>query len=100
MSTTTIGPLELDEIKIVRFDFSTETDALSIGTPIVTCALLDGVDASPSAVLYGSPIVNGLYVTQHVKPGVSGCFYKLRATCIDSDGAKHGMSCHLKVVPA
>lgn len=100
MSTTTIGPLELDEIKIVRFDFSTETDLLSIGTPIVTCVLLEGVDANPAAVLQGSPVVNGVYITQQVKPGVAGCFYKLRATCIDSDGAKHGMSCYLKVVPA
>lgn len=101
MSITTIGPLELDEIKIVRFDFSTEAEATaSLNTPIVTCVLLEGVDASPSAVLYGAPTVNGLYVTQQVKPGVAGCFYKLRAKVIDSDGAKHGMSCHLRVVPA
>jgi hypothetical protein len=96
----TIGPLDFDEIKIVRFDFSTETDAAAIGTPVVTCALLDGIDASPGAVLYGSPIVSGFYVTQLVRSGVVGCVYKLRATCIDSDGAKHGVSGRLKILPA
>jgi hypothetical protein len=100
MSITTIGPLEVDEVKIVRFDFSTEAEeAAGITTPVVTCVLLDGTDASPSAVMFGAPSVNGKFVIQIVKPGVVGCFYKLRATCLDSDGAKHGMTAHLRVVP-
>lgn len=98
---TLVGPLELDELKVIRFDFTSEVeDTTTIGTPVVTCVLLDGVDATPANVLIGTPLINGFFATQQVRPGVAGCLYKLRATVLDGDGNKHGITCHLKVVPA
>lgn len=97
----TVGPLEIGELKTVWFDFTTEAEStVTLNTPVVRCAVLDGTDALPDNVKVGSPLVNGLYVTQQVQPGVSGCTYKLCATCIDSGGNKHSVACRLKVVPA
>lgn len=97
---TVIGPLEMDEVKAVRFDFSKEvsTGATLQGTPTVTVSVVSGVDNNPSAVLFSPAVVSGREVVQVVHPGVVGCKYKLRATVGDSTGLTHGMSAYLQVV--
>jgi len=95
----TIGPLEVGEIKEVRFDFSTEAaSATTLSAPTVTCVVLDGVDASPSAILSGSPTVSGKDVVQRIQPGVVGCTYKLHAFATDSSGLRHHIAAKMSVV--
>jgi len=95
----TIGPLEVGEIKDVRFDFSTEAaSSTTLSAPTVTCAVLDGTDASPSAVLSGSPTVSGKEVVQRIQPGVVGCTYKLNAFVSDSSGLRHHIAAKVSVV--
>ena len=94
-----IGPLELGEIKEARFDFSTEAaEGTTLTSPSVTCVVLDGTDASPSSVLYGSPTVSGKEVVQRIQPGVVGCTYKLNAFASDSSGLRHHIAAKLSVV--
>lgn len=101
MANVNVGPLELDEIKQVVFDFSSEVDdGVVLNTPTVTVTVLEGTDGSPSTVKQGVPTINGQYVLQQVKPGVVGVLYKLRATVLDQNGLKHGMTAHMKVAPA
>jgi len=96
---TNIGPLEIGEIKALRFDFSTEADsATTLNTPVVTCSLLSGTDATPSAVLYGSASVDAKEVVQLIHPGVAGCTYKLNAFVSDSSGLRHHIAAKVSVV--
>lgn len=96
---TTVGPLELGEIKAVMFDFSTEAAATATLTaPSVAVTVERGTDASPSAVLQGAATINGLVVTQLIRPGVLGCKYKLRASVSDTSGQSHGITAFVDVV--
>lgn len=97
--STTIGPIEVGEIKAARFDFSGEAPAgASLTAPSCTCVGLSGVDLSPASVLFGLPYIEGMFVVQLIQPGVVGCNYKLRATVTDSSGLRHGITAQVKVV--
>jgi hypothetical protein len=97
---TTVGPLEIGEIKALRFDFSTEADdATTLLSPVVTVSLLSGVDPTPSSVKSGSPTLDGKELVQIVVPGVAGCVYKVDAFVQDSSGLRHHMSARMSVVP-
>ncbi len=93
------GPIEIGEIKAVRFDFSTETSA-ALSAPVVTPELLEGTDPAYASVLLGSPTVVGLEVVHKIQPGVAGCTYKLRCVVTDADGLKHAVSGKFRVEPA
>lgn len=94
-----IGPLEAGEIKEVRFGFSTEAaSGTTLVSPTVTCAVLSGTDAAPSAVLVGSPTVSGKEVVQRIQPGVVGCTYKLSAFVSDSTGLRHHIAAKVSVI--
>lgn len=95
-----LGPLELDEIKALRFDFTSEVQAgVTLSTPSVTVEVLEGTDPAASSMLVGSPTVVGLEVVQKIQPGVAGCKYKFRALANDSTGLRHGISGELTVLP-
>ena len=97
---STVGPIEVGEIKRVKFDFSTEAAAgVTLSLPDVDCVIWEGADATPASVLVGLPSVSGMFVEQVVQPGVVGCTYKLSAVATDSSGLRHKMSTLLKVVP-
>lgn len=98
----TIGPLEIGEIKAARFDFTKEKTATAIltGTPVVTCVVVEGVDASASSVLQGAAVIDGDEVVQFIKPGVAGCKYKLIARVSDDSGLRHNIPCYVQVVAA
>lgn len=95
-----VGPLELGEIKAIRFDFSEDADiATTLLTPVTSIALLGGVDASPGSVKSGSPTIDGKEVVQLVVPGVAGCSYKVSCFVQDSSGLRHHRSCRMDVAP-
>lgn len=69
------------EALVAAFDYADDLDAgETIGSASVTCALLSGSDASPAAVLNGSPTVSGGTVLQPFHGGVDGAVYVLRCT--------------------
>jgi len=95
-----LGPLELDEIKALRFDFTSEVQAgVTLSLPTVTIEVLQGTDPAAASMLLDAPLVVGLEVVQKVQPGVAGCKYKVRATATDSTGLRHGISGELLVLP-
>ena len=96
----TIGPLEVGELKEARFNFATEVESgRTLSSPTVTCTVLEGTDATPSAVLVGSPTISGLNVVQRIQPGVVGCTYRLSALVSDSGGLVHHIAARVSVVP-
>ena len=95
----TIGPLEIGEIKAIRFDFTAEAGVNAIlSLPSVTCVVVYGTDPAASSVCSGAPTIDGLFVVQKVIPGVAGCSYKLKAFATDDSGLRHGISAKLDVV--
>lgn len=50
---------------------------VGLTSPTVTATVLEGVDASPSAILSGAATIDGTKVLQHVINGVNGVTYKL-----------------------
>lgn len=88
MNVQEFGPIEVGEIKAVRFDFSSET-ALTLSSPVVSLRVLSGTDATPQAMLSGVPAVVGLEVVQKLAPTVGGCTYEIWAFANDSDGLRH-----------
>jgi hypothetical protein len=80
--TRTVGnpafdPKDPSEIVHLGFDFSALTSAPL--SPAVTAAHHAGTaDATPSAILSGSPTVSGTKIVQRVTGGVVGADYLLR----------------------
>lgn len=70
-------PKDPQETITVTFDYSALGDIVE--NPAVTVRVLVGVDSNPSAVLYGSPIIeDNNKVLQGVTGGVRGCLYEFR----------------------
>jgi phage gp36-like protein len=72
------------DVVTVEFDFSDSFTTLS-GTPTIAVTLLEGTDASPSAILLGGVTVVGAIVRQRITGGVSGALYGLQ--CTGTDGS-------------
>ena len=70
------------ETKTVTFDYAREHPGATLTAPVVTPTVHAGVDATPSAVLLGSPQVQGQRVLQQVHGGVGGVdFVDYLLTC-------------------
>lgn len=96
---STIGPIEVGEIKTVRFDFTSEVpDAAVLSNPSVTVALVAGVDASPGDFLFGAPTVLGKEVLQVVRCLTAGATYRLSALVSDDSGDRHKISAKINAV--
>lgn len=93
-----LGPIEVGEVKAVRFDFSGEAGTATLLSPVVSCTVLKGTDPNPDNVLVSIPTVDGMCVVQLIQPGVVGCTYRLRALVLDSAGLRHGITEQLRVV--
>jgi hypothetical protein len=71
----------------VAFDFSEELGTAVISSAVVAASLRVGTDATPGAVLSGTPVVQGGAVLQVVQGGVAGATYGLVCTATLSDGS-------------
>jgi hypothetical protein len=80
--TTFKDPLELIP---VTFDFTPYLGVATIGTQTVTATVYQGTDATPSAVLSGSPTESAGVVTQKMTGGTPGTDYKLACKATLSD---------------
>ena len=76
------------ENKPLSFEFS---EVLATGEALATAScsviVLDGVDPSPSSLLYGSTYINGTKVYQRVQNGVAGVTYRLVVTVTVNSGS-------------
>lgn len=101
MGVQNLGPLDLDEVKLLRFDFSSDSAVSAtaiLSVPTVTVQTYRGSDATPNAIKDGAAVVSGLTVVQRVKPGLVGVIYKIRVTVLDNSGQVHGITGLLEVV--
>lgn len=82
-----VGAKDLSERDNFRFDFTLAlTSGETISSAVVTCEVADGTDASPSALLSGSPVVASPNVTQLVIGGLVGVSYYIRCVATLSSG--------------
>lgn len=84
-------PNKLTEEKLVLgFQFSGELESgeTLTGTPTVTVDVVDGTDASPSALLNGTATISEGTVLVPVKAGVVGVTYEVRVIVATSNAAK------------
>jgi hypothetical protein len=83
---------------VLTFDFSALST--SISAPVVTCEHKNGpTDATPSAMISGSPTVTGGTVLQLVVGGQAGTDYNLRCQ-VDSGSERFVLADTLKVKTA
>jgi len=77
------------EIIDLVFPYADEIGSAVISpNPVVTIAVVNGVDASAAQMLSGAPIVSGQDVVQRVINGIAGVDYQLRCVATLSDGRK------------
>lgn len=82
------APMDPSESVPVGFDFSALTDTPS--APVVTAARHAGAaDDSPSAILDGSPTIDGSTVVQRITGGTAGTDYLLRCQVDAPDGSRY-----------
>jgi len=84
---TQIGPKDIAESRLVRFDFTKELGTgENILSATVTAAVVSGNDSSPAAILSGAPVISSPSVTQRIIGGLSNVSYHLRCVAVtDSD---------------
>jgi len=77
-----------DERVLLEFDFAPDLPAAdTVSTALVAVeAVVAGEDASPSAVLDGSPAASGQGVLQWIEAGEEGASYRLLCTATTAQG--------------
>ena len=87
------------EIVPVTFDFVDDIATGATVTPVsVTVSVIEGTDASPSALLSGAATATGSVVTQWIDSGVVDVVYKLTSLVTVSDGQTLVLTAQLTVV--
>lgn len=67
------------------FDFSNVlASGETIGSASMVVTVQDGTDSNPSAILVGSPVVNGSRVAQRIYNGLDGVTYRLELSVTTS----------------
>lgn len=86
------SPKQTGETILYGFDF---TDDLATGETIssveggvIVVTVYSGTDATPSAILSGSPSISGNIVSQLITAGTSGVKYKLTCKVITTPDAQ------------
>lgn len=77
-----------DEVIQVTFPYATEIGAAAIINKVITPTVIQGTDATPSAVLLGAAQVVGSEVRQLVQNGNDAVRYKLHCLATLDDGRK------------
>lgn len=81
----------------VTFDFSLIT--ASVSSPAVTSTVASGgADATPAAILSGSPQTSGAKVLQKIIGGLAGTNYDLRCTATAADGSVYLLADVLPII--
>ena len=89
----------LGETVTETFDFTSRLGATeTLSTAVVTASVYSGTDASPSAIISGSPTISGKKVTQKVTTGTLGVTYELLCTVSTSLGQTLQLSGFLVII--
>lgn len=85
---------------ILTFDFSDQMSlGETIGNKVVYCELYSGVDATPSAVISGTPTIVGQTITQKITGGSVGAIYTIIAAIDTSAGQELISTTKIAVIP-
>lgn len=98
--TTVIGPIDIEELRPLFFDFSGE---LKPGETLATVTAIEvttqaGTDPTPANLLNGSPVISGAMVEQMIKPVITGVSYHFRAVAMTNLGSQLVVAGNLRVV--
>lgn len=94
--TKKVGPLDVDEEKVLRFRFVDELPSgNTLQSAAVTVDLKFGTDATPASLLVGAASIDGSDVLQRVRGRAAGAGYHLRCQATDDNGQKHVIACDL-----
>ena len=87
------------EIVPITFDFTADVATGATVTLVsITVTVVNGTDATPSALLNGAGTATGAVVTQWIDSGVVGVTYKLVCVVTASDGQTLALSAQTTVV--
>lgn len=91
---TVVGPIDPDEIKVVRAPFGDELVAQGSGLTLAaahatTVKVLSGTDANAAQLIVGDPVIDGTDVLQRIKGRLDGVAYRLKFKATDSAGGIH-----------
>jgi hypothetical protein len=82
-----VTPIDVDERVPLLFDYTDMAGADTFsGTPVVTCEVISGTDATASSRPDGSPQVTGLQVVQYVRQCVRDAQYLVRCKATMTSG--------------
>lgn len=97
--TTLVGPIDVEEVRPVLFDFTGELktgETLAAVSP-VEVTVQAGLDPTPANLLSGSAVISGSMVQQLVKGSVNNVFYHLRCVATTSLGSTLVVVANLRV---
>jgi hypothetical protein len=81
------------------FDYSTVlTSPETINSATCTVEVVSGTDSNPSAILVGTPVINGFQVAQRIYNGLDGVIYRLKMTATTSLGNVYVIIADLQVL--
>ena len=90
LTPASFAPKDPAEIVLLAFDFADAAGpAVTLSGSTVSVSVHRGADANPSAILSGSPTINGLQVLQRVVGGLGGVTYSVKAQVDASDGSRY-----------
>jgi hypothetical protein len=85
----TLDEKDPEEIITITFDYTADLngETISVGTPVFTIAVSEGVDPDVGQMPNGAPQIAGALVLQSVKQGVAAVNYKARCR-VDTSGGR------------
>ena len=90
MSIPKFSSKDPEEIIELGFEFAAIIEAAeTITSASFDVSVLSGSDATPTAMLYGSPIIAGTVVSHKISGGVDGCTYRIECTANTSANNKY-----------
>ncbi|MFA5900665.1 MAG: hypothetical protein WC829_16315 [Hyphomicrobium sp.] len=89
MNNDPLGPKDPQEIKLIKFPFARELNGATAASATVTASVHKGTDATPSAVILGSPTISGTDIYVRMQAGVPDVIYKLRVVVTDNANNVH-----------
>lgn len=99
MSITTIGPIDVAETKIIEFPFADEVgEGETIISAVVNITVKEGVDATPTSRLTGTPLITGTSVYERISTVQDGATYHLRAIATTDAGTVHTVAADIKAI--
>jgi hypothetical protein len=96
---TTFSPKDPSETIYYGVDFNPLLDAgETVSSATASIRVLSGTDATPSAMLSGSVVINAGVVSQLIIGGVVGCVYQFSLSAVTSGGQTFIESAPIRII--